>query len=57
MTFPDGEGPSNRKASKERGDKALKDPKYHAEKGSKKDLRTVDDDINDPKHQKQDTNE
>lgn len=45
MTYPDGEGPSNPKASKERGDKALKEPKYHAPKGSKKDLRTVDGEL------------
>lgn len=44
----DGEGPSDKQASREHADRALRDPKYHADKGSDRDKRTVDDDIEDP---------
>lgn len=43
MSHPEGEGPSDPHASKAHADKVLKDPKHHAEKGSWKDLETVDD--------------
>lgn len=49
MNHPDGEGPKNPKASKEHADKVLKDPRHHAEKGSKKDLETVDGELEEPK--------
>jgi hypothetical protein len=48
VTHDPGEGPKDPKA-KERAAQHLKDPKYHAEKGSKRDLGTVDDEL-DPQH-------
>lgn len=55
--WSEGEGPSDPKASREHADKMLKDPKYHAERGSEKDLRTVDDDLADPCHHASQRNE
>lgn len=53
MSHPEGEGPSDRAASKALARQNLKDPKHDAEPGSKRDLRTVDDDLEDPKHHKE----
>jgi hypothetical protein len=54
MTYDPGEGPSDKAKSREHADRVLKDPKHHAEKGSPRDLRTVDDDIEDPTKRKDD---